>query len=247
MKSSKYILFIALLGICFGCSLTKDLEDGKYALYENEIKGIEKSQKEELFGLIEQEPNTRFLGGSLGVSIYRFGTKFFDSTKVASKKESAIEKLSAIEAARDSLPENKKLRKKEDKIQSKIEGLNKKLEFGNAIMRTGNQLVVLDSAETVATVSNLKGYLVNNGYFDTKVDFEVQTKNKKAFVTYLVNHGSPYILDSIYTRTDNPEILRLLRETAEKSFIKEGENYIQDDIVQERSRHSPADIHRRHP
>lgn len=236
LKSSKYILFIALLGICSACSLTRDLEEGQYAVYENDIKGIDRSNKEDLYGLIEQEPNTRFLGGSLGVSIYRFGSRFYDSTTVANKKERAQEKLAVIQSAKDTLPENKKLLKKEEKIESKIEALDKKLEFGNAVMRTGNALVVLDSAETATTVSNLKGYLVNQGFFDAKVDFAVETKKKKAFVSYLLTEGKPYILDSVYTRSDNAEIIRLLGATAGASFLREGQNYVQDDIVQERNR-----------
>lgn len=236
MKSSKYILFIALLGICISCSLTKDLPDGKYVLYENEIEGIDKSKKESLYGLIEQEPNTRFLGSSLGVTIYRIGEKFYDSTKVANKMDLAEEEVSAIVLARDTLPENIKLRKREEKLDSKIESLKKKLEFGNATMRTGNQLVVLDSTETLKTVNNINGYLVNNGFFDAKVNFEVETKNQKAFVTYLITEGSPYVLDSVYTRSDNPEIIKLLKQTSDKSLIKQGENYIQDNIVGERNR-----------
>jgi outer membrane protein insertion porin family len=236
LKSSKYILFIALLGICIGCSLTKNLEEGQYAVYDNDIQGIRKSNKEDLYGLIEQEPNTRFLGGSLGVSIYRFGSTFYDSTKVATKRQRVSEKLAVIEATLDTLPDNKRLRKKEEKLDSKIVALDKKLEFGNALMRTGNPLVVLDSAETVTTVKNLNGYLVNHGFFDANVHFEVETKKKKAFITYKISEGSVYTLDSIYTRSDNPEIVKLLQGSEEKSFLIEGKNYVQDDIVRERNR-----------
>jgi outer membrane protein insertion porin family len=218
LKSSKYILFIALLGICIGCSLTKNLEEGQYAVYDNDIQGIRKSNKEDLYGLIEQEPNTRFLGGSLGVSIYRFGSTFYDSTKVATKRQRVSKKLAVIEATLDTLPDNKRLRKKEEKLDSKIVALDKKLEFGNALMRTGNPLVVLDSAETVTTVKNLSGYLVNHGFFDANVNFEVETKKKKAFITYKISEGSAYTLDSIYTRSDNPEIVKLLQGSEEKSF-----------------------------
>lgn len=236
MKSSKYILFIALLGICLSCSLTKDLPEGKYAVYENEIKGIEKSDKEDLYGLIEQEPNTRFLGSSLGVTIYRIGENFYDSTKVATKFDLAGEELSEIKLARDTLPDDKKLRKREEKLISKIEGLEKKLEFGNAVMRTGNQLVVLDTVETETTVNNLKGYLVNHGFFDAKVGYEVETQKKKAFISYLITEGKPYVLDSVYTRSDNPEIIKLLNQSARNSLLKKGENYNQDHIIRERNR-----------
>ncbi|MBN7812844.1 BamA/TamA family outer membrane protein [Algoriphagus sp. H41] len=236
MKSSKYILFIALLGICIGCSLTKDLQEGQYAVYENKIEGIDQSDKDELYGLIEQEPNTRFLGSSLGVTIYRVGRNFYDSTEVAARLERTEESLAEVRQARDSLPDDKKLRKKQDKLNAKTESLEKKLEYGNAVMRTGNPLVVLDSAETETTVENLKGYLVNHGFFESSVDFSVETKKKKAFVTYQITEGPVYVLDSIYTRSDNPEIIKLLKQRPKDSHIKVGEYYVQDNIVMERNR-----------
>ncbi|MBA4301383.1 MAG: hypothetical protein C0433_14965 [Cyclobacterium sp.] len=236
MKSSKYILFIALLGICLSCSFTKDLKDGQYAVYESEIEGIEKSDKEVLYGLLEQEPNTRFLGTSPGVTIYRIGKNFYDSAKIVTNREEARAELSAIRLSLDTLPNNKKLRKRAEKLGSRIESLNKKIEFGNALMRTGNPLVILDSAETETTVNNLKGYLANQGFFESSVDFEVETKNKKAFVNYLINEKSPYILDSIYTRSDHPGIINLLNSTTKNSLLKKGDNYNQDNITGERNR-----------
>ncbi|GAA0879371.1 BamA/TamA family outer membrane protein [Algoriphagus jejuensis] len=205
-------------------------------MYDNQITGIEKSEKEDLYGLIEQVPNTRFLGSSLGVTIYRIGLNFYDSTKVATKLKLSEEKLAVINAARDTLPEEKKLLKKADKLNSKIEGLEKKLEFGNAVMRTGNPLVILDSAEAITTVNNLKGYLVNHSFFDATVTYEVKTKKKKAFVTYPITEGKPYVLDSVYTRSENPEILKLLQLNSEKSHLDEGSRYNQEDIIQERDR-----------
>lgn len=222
--------------MCMSCSLTKNLEDGQYALYENEIIGVEQADSEELNGLIEQEPNTRILGGSLGVTIYRIGQKFYDSTKVANKRKLAQEELSEIKLALDSLPDEKKLRKRADKLNSKIVSFEKKLEFGNALMRTGNQLVILDSLETEATVENFKGYLVNHGFFESTVDFEVETEEKKAFIKYLITENSPYILDSIYTRSENQAIIKLLNETAKNSLIKKGDIYNQNNISAERNR-----------
>jgi hypothetical protein len=218
------------------CSLTKNLEDGQYALYENEIIGVDKADKEDLSGLIEQEPNTRFLGGSIGVTIYRIGQNFYDSAKVASNRELAQKELSEIRLALDTLPDEKKLRKRSDKLVSRIEGLGKKLEFGNALMRTGNPLVLMDSIETESTVENFKGYLANHGFFESNVDFEVETKDKKAFVRYLITERIPYVLDTVFTRSENQEILKLLNGTSNSSLIKIGDVYNQDNISAERNR-----------
>lgn len=219
-----------------GCSLTKNLQEGQYALYESEIKGIDNADKEDLYGLIEQEPNTRVLGSSLGVTIYRIGRNFYDSSKVESKLVQSRNELAEIRQALDSLPNEKKLRKRADKVNSKITSLVKKLEFGNAVMRTGNPLVLLDTALTETTVGNLQGYLVNHGFFDSNVDYEIETKEKKAFVSYLITEKSPYLLDSVYSRTENKEIIKLLDQTSRYSLIKEGEIYNQDNISAERNR-----------
>ena len=236
MKPSKYILFLTLLGFCFGCSLTRTLDEGQYMVYENRISGIEKSNQEELSGLIEQEPNTRFLGTSIGVLIYRFGQNFYDSAKVVQKLATVNQELSRIRAQIDSVSNDLRLRKREDKLKSKVETLQNKLEYGNAFMRTGNPLVILDSALTEKTYRNMQGYLINHGFFDSKVDFSVEAKNKKAIVTYQVTENSPYLIDSIFTRTDNPEILKYLNQFSQNSQIKQGEIYNQDRIAAERNR-----------
>lgn len=216
--------------------MTKDLNEGQYAVFENEIKGIEKSNREALYGLVEQEPNTRFLGRSIGVSIYRVGERFFDSSLVASKLEEVSEELVDTRQALDTLPDDRKLRKKADKFNSRIVSLEKKLEFGNTLMRTGNPVVILDSTKTETTVENLKRYLANNGFFDSEVDFEVETDNKKAFVNYLVTEKSLYLLDTIYTRSENQKITKLLAQSARNSLIKKGDPYNQDNITKERNR-----------
>nr|WP_232825691.1 BamA/TamA family outer membrane protein [Algoriphagus litoralis] len=216
--------------------MTKNLEEGQYALYENDITGVEKANKETLYGLIEQEPNTRFLGVSPGVIIYRFGAKFYDSVKVAEKLRSDERELAQLELLLDSLPDEKKAKKRVEKLETKIVGLNKKLEYGNTVMRTGNPLVIFDSTLTKTTKENLKGYLVNHGFFDAEVDFEVKTDKKKAYVSYLVTEKSPYLLESFYTKTENTEIIKLLNSSAKDSKIKVGGNYNQDQITAERNR-----------
>ena len=75
------------------CSLTKNLADGEYALYENKLKGVETADEEALANLYIAEPNTRIplTNKSLGVSIYRIGEAFFDSVKVANKLKNATQ------------------------------------------------------------------------------------------------------------------------------------------------------------
>lgn len=236
LKSAKYILFIALLGMSLSCSITKDLQEDEYVVFENELTGVEKSSKEALLALVEQEPNTRFLGTSPGVIIYRFGENFYDSARVAEKLDFASGQLRNVTAARDTLPDDIKLRKRSEKLKSKIEGLEKKLEYGNTIMRTGNPVVILDKTKTETSARNIRGYLVNHGFFDAEVVYEVRTDKQKATVNYLIKEHQPYLLDTIYTKSENQEILKLLNQSSANTLLKKGDYYIQDNIVGERNR-----------
>ncbi|WP_296698178.1 BamA/TamA family outer membrane protein [Algoriphagus sp.] len=238
MKFIKYILFISVLGGMVACSITKNIPDGEYVLFENETKGLDQVNNEDIVPLFIQEPNTRIplLNYSLGVNIYRFGQKFYDSSKVANKLSLTKEKLDSIGTLRGENPDNRKLQKKQDKLETKVKSLEKKIEFGNFLMRTGNPATILDSTDTKNTVTEIRNYLYNRGYMDASVDFEVATKKKKAFVTYLIKENKPYIVDSIYVRSDNEEILDLLKRTASESELKKNQNYDQDNIVAERNR-----------
>ena len=205
-------------------------------VYENNLSGIEKSNQEELTNLIEQEPNTRFLGTSIGVLIYRFGESFYDSAKVVQELQTVNQELAEVRLQIDTVSTNLRLRKKEDKLKTKAEALQDKLEYGNALMKTGNPLVILDSGLIEKTYRNMQGYLVNHGFFDSKVKYSVETKKQKATVTYQITENKPYLIDSIYTRSDNPEILKLLNQYSRNTLIKQGEIYNQDHIAAERNR-----------
>ncbi|WP_084560971.1 translocation and assembly module lipoprotein TamL [Algoriphagus halophilus] len=238
MKFIKYILFICVLLVQAGCSVTKNIPEGEYVIFQNDITGLDQVNQGDLYPLLIQEPNTRIplTNISLGVNIYRFGKNFYDSAKVAGKLELKKEALDSIRRARGENPDNRKLIKKQDKLESRVESLEKKAEFGNLVMRTGNPATVLDSADTKVSTTEIRNYLYNRGYMDVSTNFKVETKKKKAFVTYEVEENEPYLIDSIYVRSDNEEILGLLNSSKPESHLKLHENYNQNNIVAERNR-----------
>ncbi|MFT4857040.1 MAG: outer membrane protein insertion porin family [Algoriphagus sp.] len=238
MKSLKYILFLSSALVLSACSLTKNLADGEYALYENKLKGVETADKEALANLYIAEPNTRIplTNKSLGVSIYRIGEAFFDSVKVVNKLKNATQEYDSTRNLLTENQENSKLIKQIDKLASKIKTYEGKLEFGNFLMRTGNPVTKLDSNEVIRTVSEIDNYLYNQGYLDSEVTYEVATTKNKAEVIYLVNEKQPYLIDSIYTSTENKEILNLLRENNADTHLHVADKYVQDEFVAERNR-----------
>ncbi|SMP20413.1 Surface antigen [Algoriphagus winogradskyi] len=222
----------------YACSLSKNLPEGKYVLENNELKGVQKANHLEIENLFFQEPNTRIplTNSSLGVSIYRFGQLFYDSAKVRAKLALKESELQEIKTSLDEEQTNRKLIKKRDKVQTKIQDLEKMEEYGNFLMRTGNPVTILDSAETKKTVIEIDNYLYNKGFLDAQVSFEVETKKKKATVTYILEEKEPYVLDSIYTNSVNEGLLSLIRETNTKSFIVKGDSYDQSNFTKERAR-----------
>jgi hypothetical protein len=212
------------------------LEEGSYVVYDNELVGVKQADADALTLLLEQEPNTRFLGTSLGVMLYRFGNQFYDSSKVADKRKETNDRLISLQSTRDSAGNELIYKRKEEKLKLRLEGLDKKLEYGNTLMRTGNPVVLLDSTLVEKSRKNMKGYLINHGFFDADVNFSIATKNKKAFIAYQIDEKEPYILDSVFTRTDNPAIQGLISDFSSNSFLKQGQIYNQDDVGAERNR-----------
>lgn len=220
------------------CSLSKNLPEGKYVLEHNRLEGVEKTNHLEIEGLFLQEPNTKIplTNSSLGVSIYRFGQIFYDSAKVSDKLEAKNKELQEVKASLNETPEDRKLIKKRDKIQTKLQDLKKLEEYGNFLMRTGNPVTILDSALTARTVTEIDNYLYNKGFLDSEVTFEVKTKKKKVDVIYIILEKEPYLLDSIYTQSENEGILSLIKKSKNESLIKKGESYDQSNITGERDR-----------
>jgi len=216
--------------------LTRNLEECDYVVYNNELVGINIADAEALQQLLEQEPNTRILGGSFGVMLYRIGNQFYDSSKVAAKRKKVIDELEALQSNDAVQPSELSYKRKVENLKIKLESFDKILEYGNALMRTGNPVVLLDSSLVEKSRKNMKGYLINHGFFDAEVDYSITSKDKKASITYEIEENKPYILDSVYTRVDNPELQNLISSFSSNSFLQKGQIYNQDNITEERNR-----------
>jgi outer membrane protein insertion porin family len=216
--------------------LTRNLEEDDYVVYNNELIGINIADAEALQQLLEQEPNTRILGGSFGVMLYRIGNQFYDSSKVAAKRKKVVDELEALQSNDAAQPSELSYKRKVENLKIKLESFDKILEYGNALMRTGNPVVLLDSSLVEKSRKNMKGYLINHGFFDAEVDYSITSKDKKASISYEIEENKPYLLDSVYTRVDNPELQNLISSFSSNSFLQKGQIYNQDNITEERNR-----------
>ncbi|WP_241409316.1 translocation and assembly module lipoprotein TamL [Belliella alkalica] len=239
MNKAKYINFLFLLVLISSCSLTKGLKENEYVLYRVKLEGVEKSDKNALSGLVRQNPNTRIpvFNTSIGVAIYRFGEWTFDSTKHINRREKLLQERQVLidrQKAEEEL--SRREVKRYTKINNQLASLEKKLEFGNFFMRTGNPLVVYDSIQTADSQRQMNFYLANNGFFDAYVEFDVKKRGKKAEVTYQITEKEPYIIDSVYSRSDDENIYLLLDKNKNLTEIKSKSRYEQSQISRERQR-----------
>nr|WP_255777927.1 BamA/TamA family outer membrane protein [Mariniradius sediminis] len=188
--------------------------------------------------MIRQTPNTRIplINTSIGVSIYNFGEWTFDSTKQQIKRAEYEQERRELIQLNEEGGLNKKQTKRLNKVNSYLETLEKRLEYGNFFMRTGNPRVVMDSAKTLESAQQMRFLLANNGFFDAKTDFSVTTKRKKANIEYLIYEGEPYVVDSFLTNSDDPKIYTLLEKSNSASEIKIGKIYEQNALTRERQR-----------
>jgi hypothetical protein len=144
--------------------------------------------------------------------------------------------LEALQSNDAAQPSELSYKRKVENLKIKLESFDKILEYGNALMRTGNPVVILDSSLVEKSTKNMKGYLINHGFFDAEVDYSITSKDKKASISYEIEENKPYILDSVYTRVDNPELQNLISSFSSNSFLKKGQIYNQDNITEERNR-----------
>lgn len=238
VKKIKYINLLFLFLLFCGCSLTRDLKEGEHLLYDVDLKGIEKSNTEAIRNLVQQIPNTRIplLNISPGVMVYEFGEYLYDSSKLISKKEGHELEVKAILASMEEESTTRKKTKRLKKLENHIDALDKKLEFGNWFMRTGNPKVIYDSIKTFQSERQIYYYLQNNGFFDAQVRTDVEKTGKKAILTYSLEEKEPYLIDSTYNNSDDPKINTLLDQSQKRSNIKSGNIYNQNDLTRERQR-----------
>ncbi|WP_157492825.1 translocation and assembly module lipoprotein TamL [Echinicola pacifica] len=238
MINIKYINFLLAILLLTSCSLTRGLEEEEYLIYDVDLKGVKKANEVKVKQLVKQYPNTRIpvLNFSPGVFIYNMGESSFDSAKLTNKINHYTQKQNELAEELDQNPTNKKAERKLYKYNNRIESIKRKLDYGNWFMRTGNPKSILDSAKTASTELEIQNYLVNHGFFDATISTSIKKEKKKAYITYTVEENSPYLVDSVYTKSSDEGISDFLVQRSKSSNLKSGRPYNQDNLTQERQR-----------
>jgi outer membrane protein insertion porin family len=220
------------MGSCLG---TRHLKENEKLLYRQSIKAPHHIDEDALDNLYAQQPNRKFLGLPIAplVGIYYFGEKRYDTAKLYAKRKFVTEKF-AEKTARTS--KAKKITNLQFRKQKKIDRINDRVENGNTIMQWGESVSVFDSTLVKITEEKLSAYLFSQGYFTNSVSSKTIAIGKFVNLTYRIEPGRPYIIDSIFYEIRDSTILELIEKSKNKSNLQKSERYTADNFSKERER-----------
>lgn len=222
---SKLAFITVIASFFLACSLTKRVPNNQRLLTANEILvNNKKESSEELTTQIYQQPNSDILG-------YRLRLQLYNMAKVNPD--------SSYQAWLDHHPKNERFltnllsAKQVDRLGTSflISG------FDAMLKNLGETPVLYDHERTKKSALRLKNYYFNQGYFNTQVDFELDSLHpKKIATTYKINTDKPYFYDSISVAVQSYELDSLYKEYNRPSLIKKGEQYNAAQLDEERDR-----------
>nr|WP_158964158.1 BamA/TamA family outer membrane protein [Myroides fluvii] len=211
----------------FSCSLTKNVPEDYDLLMENSIViNDKKTSKEEIYNQLYQQPNSKFpvIGSRLRLNLYNLAKQNADSNYHAwlDQHPKTNKTLEAVLS-----------RKQVNRLGESfiIAG------FNNFLIKTGEPPVLYDSVKTEKSITRLKNYYFNKGYFDTKVTQEAkQIGKQKRSNSYYITTGDPYLLDSISYLIGTPALKTLYEDHQSKSLLKSNTVFDVKNFEEERKR-----------
>ncbi len=223
--STKIATFILIGIIISACETVKRVPEGKQLLIENNILVNDKSVKnDEVVDQLYQKPNSSILGFRLRLNLFNLANPNPDSSYQAKFKNypGKYER------------ESKWLSSKQvDRLGQSFwyHGIH------DLLKKTGEAPVIIDTTRSNKSISRLKYYYFNNGFFGVKANYKIDSITaKKAKIKYTITTGSPYILDSLATSIQTPALDSLYQTKISNSLISSGNQYKTSDFVNEKDR-----------
>lgn len=232
-SKNRYFLLILLPFILSGCLGTRYLKENEKRLIRQSIQAPREISEEALRTLYLQRPNRQFLGLPLYVEMYYAGLKRFNKDKFIRKKDKAVKKFDA-KIARTT--DQKKINNLQFRKQKKIEKYNSRIENGNQFMQWGEPIAVYDSSLVQATLERFSNYLFSEGYFQNKISTRISQIGRFVSVTYRIEAGSPYTIDSIFYKVQDSTLYSILMKNSAGGHIRKGSRYQEENFTNERER-----------
>jgi len=211
---TKISLFLLVAVVMSACDVTRRVPDDGYLLTENTIyDGDKKVSEPRLYNFLYQKPNTTIPLLKVPLRLYIYNSarpnidSILDAQRVASAGKTtfwdALLSEKQVEAAR-------KFKKK----------------FNTGVKNIGEAPAIVTDAITQKSASKLAAYYVNNGYFNAKVDYEIERdSNQRAQVKYFVKKNTPYSLDEVTPIIESPVADSIYYTHKDASLLKAGEQY----------------------
>jgi len=222
---TKIATFILIGIIITACDAVKRVPDGKKLLTKNEILVNDKAiNSDEVTNLLYQKPNSSILGYRLRLNLFNLANPNADSSYQAkfTNHPGKYERMSKLLSA-----------KQVDRLGQSFwyHGIH------DFLKKTGEPPVIIDAARTNKSISRLKYYYFNNGFFNVKAKYKLDSlSEKKAKIKYTVTTGNPYLLDTLTTTIHTPALDSLYRTKISNTFIKFGNQYKTADFESEKDR-----------
>lgn len=236
-------IFLALL--LFSCKTTNKLKEGEYLLDENIILNNKTEvATSDIIPYIRQQPN-RYLVNihSLGIKWFPYYLWLYNSIdrdkmqKVKEARDAKYDKINAERTLKNDIQNKKREAKgkkpKEVKLKDKTS-----LTWRESWLQNGEPPAILDSSQIKVSDLQIKKFLFTKGYFNASVKDSVWVNKakKKAHVYYKIHAGSPYEINNITYRIDDPTLEYFILEDTIHSLIKRGMRYDVEVLNRERDR-----------
>ena len=221
MKKVTFYLFIFL--IIASCNSVKRVPEKEQLLRRTTIiVDGEKNKNSDLLDYVLQKPNARIIGIPLSLYFHNLGNP------KAPKTPKAWATLH---------PKKYQFFKSLFSEKQSIGVAKSYINFNNWFLNSGESPVIVSDLKTKRTVRNLNSYYITQGYFKNKVTAEKETlKNKKAKITYKIERGKPFLLDTITVQIPSAVLRTIYQTDTINTHLKTGEQYKDENFVKEAAR-----------
>ncbi len=220
---TKISFILVITTILSSCSVTKNLKGDEYFLTKNDIiiNGSSKTNSTAK-NYIKLEPNSLFFKYPLRLKIYNLAKQTPDSSFVnwINKKPKREKHLHHILSKKQTI-----------RLQNTYQGIN------NWIKKIGEPPAILDTIKIIDGINNIKKYYKQNGWHDIETNYKIEYKDsKKASVTYNINTGQEYKIDTVTYKIESRVIDSIYNLHKKNSFVKKNKQYKVDNLIKERER-----------
>ncbi len=222
---TKIATFIVIGLIISACDAEKRVPNGKQRLIKNEILVNDKSSNnEDITNQLYQKPNSTFLKYNLRLNLFNLANPNPDSTFQAkfTNHPGKYERMSKWLSAKQ------------------VDRLGKSFWYHGIhdfLKKTGEPPVIVDTVRTIKSISKIKYFYFNKGFFDVKANYTLDSiSEKKAKIKYTISTGNPFFIDTLTTKIKTPALDSLYQTRMANSIIKSGKQYNTKDFEDEKER-----------